>query len=110
MPVLMEGLSSLTIRIDGELLASDNVAMWPRVVGNENQFPSMFNFSRCNDLLFTGNGIINGQGHKWWVKAILRQIPDARPHLIYVQKHATLLRICRERHNIKRNVTPSALV
>ena len=86
LPVQLEGLSSLTIRVDGQLLASNNVSMWPKIVGADNSFISMFNLSRCTNLLFTGNGSIDGQGHKWWVKAILRHIPDARPHLLYLYK------------------------
>jgi hypothetical protein len=84
MPVRISHLSFVTVRVDGELLASDIIDEWAKIVPGEDPFLSMFNLSRCEHILFTGHGRIDGQGHKWWVKTILREIPDARPHLIYI--------------------------
>lgn len=81
MPVHLMGLNHVTFQIDGTLIVSDNISEWPR-----NQYGGFVGevlyFEDCKNFVMRGNGLIDGNGFKWWVSAILNRIPQRRPHLV----------------------------
>ena len=49
----------MTVRVDGELLASDIIDEWAKIVPGEDPFLSMFNLSRCEHFLYMcGNDFV----------------------------------------------------
>jgi len=78
----LNNLINITIQIDGTLVAWDgDLSFWPRDGSNNSM--TMLSVSNSYNVTFTGNGIIEGFGYRWWWQVILIG-DDNRPDLLYV--------------------------
>ena len=77
----VNGLEAVELRIEGELLAHDNLTAWPNDGKN---YQNMLEFVNCKYILVTGSntGVIRGQGYKWWVEFLFNFITSTRPTLL----------------------------
>eukprot|EP00049_Salpingoeca_infusionum_P017791 m.354377 g.354377 ORF g.354377 m.354377 type:complete len:452 (+) comp16994_c0_seq1:307-1662(+) len=75
------GLRNITLRFDGNWVASKNITEWPTV---NNQHVDFIYFQDVSYLTITGNGVIDGEGYAWWWLNILN-IVKSRPHLLHVE-------------------------
>ena len=67
-------LTQLTVQVEGTIKFSDHFNVW----GTEAE--SQLHFENCEDITLTGNGVIDGQGLKWWRLAYTGT--DIRPKLV----------------------------
>jgi polygalacturonase len=73
-------ITNVTIQLDGRLNAwDDDHSKWP--VGKTGGVLSFISFINNTGLILKGNGIVNGNGYKWWWEVILSG-KDNRPNLI----------------------------
>lgn len=84
--VNLNNLRFITFQIDGSLVFSTHLDLWPR---DGNKPEDCIYFENCNDLFFTssGRGLINGNGEKWWgipfIGALIRL--ENRPKLFHMK-------------------------
>lgn len=78
----LSNLINVTIQIDGTLVSWDgDMSLWPRD-GSNHSMPLIYVTNSYN-VTFTGNGILEGYGYRWWWHVILFG-EDNRPDLLYV--------------------------
>jgi polygalacturonase len=82
-------LYNVTLRIDGELLLSNNLSAWPNASGFGG-CEGALQFEDTNYLRLTGSGLVDGQGYDWWWYVILLGA-DIRPHLVVCYRCVNLL-------------------
>lgn len=81
------GMRDVTLRLEGQLLASDDIAAWPNKTATEAQ--DVLTIANSTGFTIDGGGGIDGQGYNWWWAAILKKIPNVnggRPHLVHFQQ------------------------
>ena len=83
----IENMDGMTFIVNGVLRAHDRIKYWPFDENNKRQ--NILNFYNMNNLKITGDGIIDGQGYRWWWMAILGatgKTQDIRPQLINIEE------------------------
>mmetsp|Transcript_17902 Transcript_17902/g.34219 ORF Transcript_17902/g.34219 Transcript_17902/m.34219 type:complete len:525 (-) Transcript_17902:197-1771(-) len=84
MPVRAADLRNVTLRVEGDLIASDLIAHWPTLPGRGAPlYADILTFSGCEGVAVRGEGKIHGQGFRWWLRTLLKQDQDQRPHIMY---------------------------
>lgn len=73
----------VTIEFNGDLKFTDTISAWRQ------ETTGIFQFNESHDLTFTGSGIIDGQGLKWWRSAYLGN--SYRPDLFYFYQCTNIL-------------------
>ena len=74
MPVRVDYLVNVTIRVEGEVLMSADDVNFPTTPNKTSDWASngnisdFWNFEYSNGLRFTGHGRIDGRGFDWWVR------------------------------------------
>lgn len=77
-----DNLINITIRIDGRVNAWEgDVSKWPQ--NSHGDSISMFSISNTQNLVITGNGIVDGFGYNWWWEVILTG-HDNRPNIFEI--------------------------
>lgn len=77
-------LRNVTLRVEGDLIASDLIAHWPTLPGRGAPlYADILTFSGCEGVAVRGEGKIHGQGFRWWLRTLLKQDQDQRPHIMY---------------------------
>lgn len=82
----LSGLVNVTLRLEGWLLASTDIAAWPNATATVAR-PVLL-VANSTGVTVDGGGGMDGQGYGWWWAAILKRIPNVnggRPHLVHVQ-------------------------
>jgi len=83
----ISNMNGIKFVINGTLIAYDNITLWPLNDGGDTK--NIFEFSNMNNFkIIANNGVIDGQGYKWWWQAILAatgKTSDNRPHMIYIK-------------------------
>uniref|UniRef100_A0A914CHI5 Uncharacterized protein n=1 Tax=Acrobeloides nanus TaxID=290746 RepID=A0A914CHI5_9BILA len=85
-------LSSVTLRIEGVFVVSNNITEWENIMGpqpariNDEDHASCLLVTDSENFTLTGNGTIDGQGYDWWVHVWNSSI-DHRPFL-FRMKHS----------------------
>ena len=85
MPIASDGLDTVTLWIDGEIVFPDDQSQFP--APDEKHYDNLLQFTNCNNLVFTGtgSGAIEGQGYWWWVNEFLGRNKYQRPHMLYIE-------------------------
>lgn len=90
MPSTFSDLFNVTLRVNGTILQSVNHLQYPHggnrgdnTSRSEEPYNAMFHFEKCEGVALDGNGVIEGQGFKWWVREFLSQNQYQRPFMIY---------------------------
>ncbi|RYP36431.1 hypothetical protein DL767_003394 [Monosporascus sp. MG133] len=91
-PLDLTFLNDIEIRLDGEIRFTDDVPFW-QASGYKHPFQSNLLFWKWGgkDIRIYGEGVLNGQGQRWWEEFSDLGIPAdnnytyARPILFYVQ-------------------------
>jgi hypothetical protein len=89
MPVSYEGMTNLTIRIDGEIRMSKRHSRYPVDYKRKSDkwkdmVANQFQFDWIENVLFTGTGTVDGQGYMWWMREYLQTNFAGRPHLVEI--------------------------
>jgi Glycosyl hydrolases family 28 len=75
---------NVTLRIDGKLIANDNIEAWPTSADVGHSLAVLY-VSDSTKFRVTGNGTFDGQGFRWWTYVVLTGI-DNRPHLVMMTR------------------------
>ena len=87
MPIVLEGITNISIVIEGKLSASKNVTAWP---GGKQK--THFIYIRNSSYIeISGGGKIDGRGYKWWILEWLQYKKywpsgSKRPKLIVIEE------------------------
>lgn len=82
-------LQNITIKIDGSIIAWEgDISLWPK--DETNHSITLISIRDSQDLTFTGSGLIEGLGYRWWWHVILIG-DDNRPCLLEVRDSANLI-------------------
>jgi pectate lyase len=88
-----KNLKSVTIQIDGTIIFSDEITLWPRD-SNGSVFECLY-FENIENVTFTSSGIglIDGSGAKWWGPPGIGYLERAenRPRLVNIAGSRKLL-------------------
>ena len=79
-------MNGMTFTINGTLKAHDYIKKWP---SDDDGKLNIFDFTNMNDFVMNGNGIIDGQGYRWWWAAIFSATGltvDDRPNMLSIQE------------------------
>ena len=81
--ITLNGLHNITLQIDGNLQALDDIKNWPTSgSGHNTTYMDVFRFQSCSNIRLSGSGNVDGRGYSWWEGAILATLKsDHRPHL-----------------------------
>ena len=80
LPVRSEHIINITVQIDGTLLVSKDYKSFPNK--DSNNIEDFFTFRFCHDLVFKGEGVIDGQGFMWWIREFISKNTYGRPLLV----------------------------
>ena len=90
MPCLFQDLKNVTLKVEGTILQSLNHLQYPHggnrgdnTSRSEEPYNALFHFEQCEDVTLGGNGTIEGQGFKWWVREFLGKNEYQRPYMVY---------------------------
>jgi hypothetical protein len=87
MPVRTTNLVGVTLRIEGQMVASKNVSQWPKRA-NSTDYRNFLEIEGGAGLVLEGPGKIDGRGYHWWILTLLagrnKLMPHSggRPHLV----------------------------
>tara|TARA_A100001015_G_C15005318_1_gene720387 strand:- start:1026 stop:2012 length:987 start_codon:yes stop_codon:yes gene_type:complete len=85
------GLYNVTLDLQGKLMAHDDLNVWPSDGRNCLHFISFYNSAHLR-MTASSDGIIDGQGKKWWNTYILNpKNRPKRPKLVYFHNSTDLL-------------------
>ena len=90
-PIRFENIHDLTFRIEGKLTAKTDLANWPRRSNDSKDYQHIINFNYSTNLVFTGGGVIEGDGYSWWWYTIFNELEGDRPHMILMTETANVL-------------------
>ena len=78
------GLSDIIIHIDGKIIAWEgDISQWTREE-KSNSTISLISFTDSKNITFSGKGVIEGLGYRWWWDVILGS-HDNRPNLLEME-------------------------
>lgn len=66
-PILINNITKVIFRLDGDILASKDIDSWPKNNKNYQDLFYLFYFINCSNIIWTGLGQIIGFGYDWWV-------------------------------------------
>ena len=83
--VWADNFSNVTITIDGTIKLSKRHHRWP--MADEKNIRDFMMFEDISDVIFRGEGTVDGQGYMWWVREFLQRNknPKGRPRLVYIR-------------------------
>ena len=70
MPVNMHNIHNVTFIIEGKMIASKIVKLWPKKP-NSTYYQDFISCADCHYLTIQGGGKIDGRGYHWWLICIL---------------------------------------
>jgi hypothetical protein len=73
----------VTVQFNGDIKFTDTISAW------QQDTTGIFQFNESHDLTFSGKGVIDGQGLKWWRSAYLGN--NYRPDLFYFYQCTNIL-------------------
>lgn len=71
----ISGLHDIEIIIDGQVLLSPNYKDFRKGA-------DWWVIRNCNNIKFTGTGVMDGQGYMWWIREWLQKNTNGRPNMI----------------------------
>ena len=89
MTVKYEGLTNVSVRIDGTIKASKRHTMYPFDLSYNEEKDTwkyrvhhFLQFDWAKKVVFKGKGTVDGQGFMWWMREYIVNNPYERPNLI----------------------------
>jgi hypothetical protein len=79
----ISGIHDIEIIIDGQVLLSPHYKDF--VKGQD-----WWVIRNCNNIKFTGKGVMDGQGYMWWIREWLQTNTNGRPNMINWQTCANI--------------------
>jgi polygalacturonase len=70
-------LQDVTIRIDGDLLVSNNITAWP--TENSRHTMAALYIGDSEGITLEGSGTFDGQGYDWWWTVLLTAVVGGTP-------------------------------
>jgi polygalacturonase len=68
------------------ILASEDFENWPNQTNKAGSAMNFIDISDSRDLVFTGEGKVEGQGYFWWWRTLFNKNPNGRPHLLAMER------------------------
>ena len=84
MPVWAANVTNVVFQIDGTLRLSKRHHLIP-----ERKLGKLYDFFYLTDIdtiTFQGSGEVDGQGYMWWVRELIGQNHNGRPHLVRIRR------------------------
>jgi polygalacturonase len=88
MGVWADGFSNIDIVIDGTIMLHKDHRKWP--VDQKGNIRDFLGFENIENVTFTGNGTVDGQGYMWWVRDLLNLNPTGRPRMTHIRNAKNL--------------------
>ena len=76
MPVSVSNITNKNIIFNSDIFVCDNISAFPH---DSNGYYNVFQFNYVSNLVFSGNGFINGQGYDWWERFLINSLDYRRP-------------------------------
>eukprot|EP00933_Yihiella_yeosuensis_P059080 TRINITY_DN59_c1_g3_i1.p1 TRINITY_DN59_c1_g3~~TRINITY_DN59_c1_g3_i1.p1 ORF type:complete len:499 (+),score=77.79 TRINITY_DN59_c1_g3_i1:190-1686(+) len=89
--IVATGITGVTIRFAGNIIADDSIDRWPHE--DKSKVMPFFSLSHASNVTITGGGSFDGQGMKWWDRAILGTLGavENRPNMFEFENVNDLL-------------------